>query len=356
MKKKKNRRDFEVFSMSFLDCICCGFGAMLLLFVLTIGKNANQRDSVVSEIKVIISDLERDIPVEEQLLGNIRMRLKIEHEAVTTTVETLEAKKSNMTELEEQLALILQEQSVIEDEIAKLIDEKEAIPTQDEAVPIPIPNVQRRQYLSGFNLEGDNVVFLIEASGGMLGNTVEEALESIELKDEEKRKVVKWRRVIRSIQWIIANLTPSQRYQIMVFNEEPVLLIPESVGTWLDPMDREGTILILKKLAEITPEGGANLERAFNHALVEFLGMDTIVLLADGLPTQSDSIPVGSSTDDLQRERLFRVATRSLPKDIPVNTILYPMSGDPAAPFLFWQLAQSSRGALISPAPSWPDL
>jgi hypothetical protein len=84
--------------------------------------------------------------------------------------------------------------------------------------------------------------------------------------------------------------------------------------------------------------------------------MDTIVLLADGLPTQSDSIPVGSSTDDLQRERLFRVATRSLPKDIPVNTILYPMSGDPAAPFLFWQLAQSSRGALISPAPGWPDL
>ena len=29
------RRDFNVFSLSFLDCICCGFGAIVLLLVLT---------------------------------------------------------------------------------------------------------------------------------------------------------------------------------------------------------------------------------------------------------------------------------------------------------------------------------
>ena len=30
--KRRQRRDTETFSMSFLDCICCGFGAMILLF------------------------------------------------------------------------------------------------------------------------------------------------------------------------------------------------------------------------------------------------------------------------------------------------------------------------------------
>ena len=25
------RREFEVFTLSFLDCICCGFGAIILL-------------------------------------------------------------------------------------------------------------------------------------------------------------------------------------------------------------------------------------------------------------------------------------------------------------------------------------
>ena len=29
------RREFEVFTLSFLDCICCGFGAIILLLVLT---------------------------------------------------------------------------------------------------------------------------------------------------------------------------------------------------------------------------------------------------------------------------------------------------------------------------------
>jgi hypothetical protein len=32
------RRPIEVFSLSFLDCLCCGFGAILLLFILSIGS------------------------------------------------------------------------------------------------------------------------------------------------------------------------------------------------------------------------------------------------------------------------------------------------------------------------------
>ena len=33
--RRRERRPFEVFSLSFLDCICCGFGAIILLLVLT---------------------------------------------------------------------------------------------------------------------------------------------------------------------------------------------------------------------------------------------------------------------------------------------------------------------------------
>ena len=32
---KRRNRDFQVFSLSFLDVICCGFGAIILLLVLT---------------------------------------------------------------------------------------------------------------------------------------------------------------------------------------------------------------------------------------------------------------------------------------------------------------------------------
>ena len=35
MKTRLGRRDVETFSLSFLDAICCGFGAVILLLVLT---------------------------------------------------------------------------------------------------------------------------------------------------------------------------------------------------------------------------------------------------------------------------------------------------------------------------------
>ena len=48
---------------------------------------------------------------------------------------------------------------------------------------------------------------------------------------------------------------------------------------------------ILAKINDVVPQGGANLERAFTA--VRFLPRlpDSIVLLTDGLPTKSDSLP-----------------------------------------------------------------
>ena len=44
------RRQAQVFSLSFLDCICCGFGAIILIFVLNIGSR--QREKLESLLEV----------------------------------------------------------------------------------------------------------------------------------------------------------------------------------------------------------------------------------------------------------------------------------------------------------------
>ena len=38
----RRRREFEIFTMSFLDAICCGFGAMILLFIVTPRQRAGE--------------------------------------------------------------------------------------------------------------------------------------------------------------------------------------------------------------------------------------------------------------------------------------------------------------------------
>jgi hypothetical protein len=353
----RKRRTVEIFSLSFLDCICCGFGAMLLLFVLTIGKVTKTDESVISQIKLIISQLTAQIDQEQEATKAVSASITSTQRTIIEQTATLDVKKRDMTDLEHELALLLQDQASLKEELERLLAAKKTVPKEDEKAPIPIPNVQRRQYLTGFDFHGSNVVILVEASGGMLANTVDEALKlNSSLTDEEKRKTVKWRQVVRSVQWVIANLAPTQGYQVVLFNNETNALLPEREGEWFDPLDRETTAAVLRGLAKVTPRGGANLERAFTTVKGTFTQVDTLMLLVDGLPTLSESASAGSVTDDRDRERFFRAAFRQWPRTISVNVILYPMSGDPAAAFLFWQLASATKGALVSPSESWPDL
>lgn len=45
------RRSAQTFSLSFLDCICCGFGAIILIFVLTIGSREKEKIEVMIELQ-----------------------------------------------------------------------------------------------------------------------------------------------------------------------------------------------------------------------------------------------------------------------------------------------------------------
>ena len=41
----RKRRNFEIFSMSFLDCMCCGFGAVVLVFMIINAQVLHRRDA-----------------------------------------------------------------------------------------------------------------------------------------------------------------------------------------------------------------------------------------------------------------------------------------------------------------------
>ena len=55
------RREFEVFTLSFLDCICCGFGAIILLLVLTDIGQPIVIERSEKDLKGQILDLQRQL-------------------------------------------------------------------------------------------------------------------------------------------------------------------------------------------------------------------------------------------------------------------------------------------------------
>ena len=353
---RKKRKETEVFSLSFLDCVCCGFGAVLLLFVLTASKKVEVKEWLQAQIRDIIGEYENDIAMKEMELKDLKLTLASKRQKNTELGARLEKQKKLHSELDERFKLLLAQLAALEEDLGKLIDDKENMPTQEEEAPIPIPNPERRQYLTGFDILGDHVLFLVEASAGMTEDKIEDAQILVGKEDRERREGAKWKRVKLGLRWLIANLKNGSRYKIIFFNEELIPIETEFGIDWFDPMDHNVTVQVLNEIDDITPDGGANLEKAFSIVNDLPIEPDRLVLIVDGLPTQSDSYPAQSTLVYDDRIQMLRAAQKALEIDLPVNTILYPLMPDPGSAVHFWRLADKTQGSMISPAENWPDI
>ena len=59
--RKKSRRDVEVFSLAFLDVICCGFGAIILLLVLVKVGEPRALEAMEAEQKGLVAKLQEEL-------------------------------------------------------------------------------------------------------------------------------------------------------------------------------------------------------------------------------------------------------------------------------------------------------
>jgi len=326
------------------------------LFVLTVGKKSDTLIEIKAKIDDVIGQMEEDIAQKDEDYQRLRRALTVLKKRNTVTVTTLEEKNKLRTELEDEFSLLLEQLASMEEALDKLLKDKENLPTQEEEPPIPIPNEERRQYLTGFDMLGDHVLFLVEASGGMLDDSYEGAAERQEDDDKEKREAPKWVSVKKGLRWLIANLKTTGRYKIIFFNDEINEVKTDFGQDWFDPSNSDETLQVLEEIDEFIPSSGANLERAFD--MVDDLSIvpDRVVLIVDGLPTLADSYETGDVTDDTDRINMFRVAKKALTAQVPVNVLLYPMKNDPGAAVHYWRLSDDQGGAMVCPSKSWPNI
>jgi hypothetical protein len=350
------RRETEVFSLAFLDCICCGFGAVILVFILTVSQKTTVDKSDVDIARNRLEKLQNDVTLTKEELDRLAKVLA----AAQLELQDINAKNTQdqlkLTDRKRELLLMLQQTGALKDALHSLLGEKKALPTEDVAPPIAIPNIDRRQYLTGVKLNGEFVVFLVRSSGSMLGDTIDDASARLDEPDDKKRQAPKWQRAVHALQWMLASMDPDTHFQIFFWAEDVTPIIPNRGEEWFSTKDKKTMAEVVKRLDEVVPKGGANLEKAFTA--VRFLPKlpDSIVLFTDGLPTRSESLPMEGEIDEGSRIRFFDIARKQLPPRIPVSTILFPMlTGDPGAPGLYWELANATHGALVSPSKSWPD-
>jgi hypothetical protein len=360
------RRAVNVFSLSFLDIITCGLGAIILLFVLVNAKSAAQREAVTTDLNSEVERLAQEVLEGEK--DQVQARNAIEEteaELVRTqglsrrVIQILQKQKTEVADWQnDTLASKTHVQKLkadlksLEEELKRL---KAGAKTQDDMGSRlrKFPGHGDRQYLTDLKMGGRRIFILVDASASMLDETVVDIIRRRNLNTEEKLKSAKWQQVVATVNWLATQLPQTSQFQIYTFNETAVPLLKGSQGTWLDAGNVEELNQTADNMRTVVPQKGTSLLNAFSAMQAIKPPPDNIFLLTDGLPTMGSGKPWRNRVSSQKRLSLFNEAVRKIPQ-APVNIILFPMEGDPLAADAFWRLAKDTQGSFFSPSKDWP--
>lgn len=361
----RKKREFTTFNLSFLDIMSCGFGAVILVFLIMnhgiVEQKTELNEDLLSELNLLDED------VAEGTEGLVRLRNTLSDvdlkaaEAQGLATRITQDTENYEAQIEDRKRDGYTDSSDIKSRKAELLSLEAEVKELRQAGRDSSGNNARkfigegdRQYLTGLNLGGRHIAILLDVSASMLAEKVVQIIRLRNMSESIQRKSDKWIQSLNTVDWLTAQLPVSSHYQVITFNTAAKSALPDADGKWLKVADPSQLKKLSDVLREMTPSGGTSLENAF-IALQKLSPLpDNIFLITDGLPTQGTTRPRGSKVSGQARQRLYAQAIRQLPPNVPVNIILAPMEGDPMAASELWQLAQSTRGSLLSPSRDWP--
>ena len=358
------RRQTTTFSMSFLDVISCGFGAVVLFYTIISAQAGLYRIKENTELNSEAKRLEQEVLDGYKHLAELRTALEsTEHRKIRAAglsaemQEKLRATEEELARFEhdtlarrESLERLKADLKSLEESTRRL---KAAAPPTELQSRTPVVD---RQQLVTLKVDGRRVLILVDASASMLDETLVNVIRLRNMPPERRIGSAKWQQAVNTVEWVAARLPQTTQFQIYAFDTAPRPLVEGTGGRWMSAGDASQVEKALAALRETAPTGGSSLQNAFAVLKTLDPAPDSVILVTDGLPTQGDKPPLMRTLVTAeQREDLMQDAVKSLPQSPPpFSVVLLAMEGDPSAPIFFWRLARATGGAFLSPAKDWP--
>ncbi|MCK4509320.1 MAG: VWA domain-containing protein, partial [Desulfuromonadales bacterium] len=340
---------------------------VVLLVMLLNGDMVATRREIVTDLRSEVMRLERQVKVgTEHLVSLQNSMVQTETEVVRTeglseqVIANIEQTKLELATMSGKSQAARKHINALQSDLLSLDKENQRIGAQQQTELAKGTQTREfigqgdRQYLTGLRLGGKRVLLLVDASASMLDETIVNVIVRRNLDDRTKRAAPKWKRAIRTVEWLTANLPADSSLQIYTFNSKANPVVADLKGNWVATSDYKNINRMIAALKQTVPKGGTSLYNVFTAAARMKPRPDNILLLTDGLPTQGKNKSSKNTISGDERLKLFLHATSALPRSVPVNTILFPMEGDPMAAVSFWQLAIKTGGSFLTPTRDWP--
>ncbi len=364
------RRAINQFSLSFLDVMACGFGAVILIFIVI--NHSSEASSQEFNIQLLaeIMRIEEQVKNETKNLVSLKDTVSEKEDEIITTEELLSRLIARINRLEAELAQLTQAGASQKDTIESLKSELKKLELEaanlegsaqaDDDTGTSLRTIigeGDRQYLTGMKVGGEQVLILLDTSASMLDKTLVNVLRRRNLSAAQQRASPKWQRAIKTVEWVLANLPKEAQFQLFTFNAEARPAIHGTQGKWLSSINKSDTDKVLQNIRQMIPHGGTSLHLAYELARNLDPKPDNVFLIVDSLPSMALKPPRRVLITSSERVKLFNdsvtLLSRILPRS-PVNVILFPMEGDPLSTPHYWLLAQSTGGSFLSPPEDWP--
>ncbi len=360
------RRSVNAFSLAFLDVMFCGFGAVILFFMIINANTFERREKINLEATGEVSRIDVEVVEAKKFLVELKNTIdEVDKELVETQglsheiIENIKDNKLQLARLDKQTLAKLESVEALKadlkslDEASKRLEGGAEAELEGERLR-QFAGVGQRQYLTGLKMGGERILILVDSSASMLADRIINILRFRNLPPEERVRAAKWQQVLYTVDWISTRIPRTSQFQIYSFNETSQSTYEADKHQWLDGSNGKHLNTAVKNLFKTAPEKGTDLHDAFESISKLSPPPDNIYLLTDGLPTKGPSINFGNNVSAKQRKKHFRKALEQLPGGIPVNIILFHMEGDPEASSEYWKLAQRTNGAFFSPSKDWP--
>ena len=246
------RRGIEEFSVSFLDVICCGFGAIILLLMVT-----KTLEPIVLEDSNL--DLSEQIAAREQAVFEIKGQIEQLRQQIADENAQLQLSLSQQDDVQQQLSDILgrfktmtEASENISSENMQLASARQSLTDEMEQL-LGLDFRRSSELVGGISVDSEYIIFIIDTSGSMQsaawGQVVQKVSETLSIYPQIKGIQVMndmgdYMFPVYRQRWI--DDTPALRNSIITTlqnwapfsNSSPVEGIREAIATYYDPNKR----------------------------------------------------------------------------------------------------------------------
>lgn len=180
----KKHRNIEILSLSFLDCVCCGFGALILLLVLSKTAEPIIFEEYSKNLDKVVAKLQEEL---FELRGEthfLNRELVSKKEQVTQELEKIARLQGDLTSIKGKFSASKDDAAVqnkIEGQLASAKQDltEEIRRLQEQVFP---PRSESDATVGGIPIDSEYIIFIIDTSGSMFNHgwgTVQQKLTEV---------------------------------------------------------------------------------------------------------------------------------------------------------------------------------